>query len=135
MDEGQTQPAGDLAMNTSQSCFTRAQCGRLGVLGSLLVVIGGFVDLYVYAFASMVDPRLLPAAQRLAILKSMFLTSSVIPTVFGLTVAIAGIVVCAWSSAAASGMISRTVEQGVVRWTTATLAAIVALAVLLAAMS
>ncbi len=111
------------------------QCACLGVLGLLLAVIGGFGVFYVYAFASMVDPSLLPAEQRLAIVKSMFLTGSVVPTVIGLITAVTGIMLCAWSAAAAFGLIGRTVGRGTMQWTTAILAASFVLAILVAAMS
>jgi hypothetical protein len=59
--------------------------------GLLGVLIGGFVFLYVYMFASMVDPRLMGMDRWAVILEKMFLTLSVIPVAFGGMMIVAGI--------------------------------------------
>ena len=75
------------------------------VVGLMALAIGCAIVLYVYAFASMVDPRLTPGEFRREVLIRMFLSWSVVPTVFGLTLALAGTVTVTWAGAAAVGVI------------------------------
>lgn len=67
--------------------------------GALTAGLGLLIDLYVYAFASMVDPTLRGRDYWSAVLRGMFLSGAVIPTLLGLILAIAG----AWMAIASAG--------------------------------
>lgn len=62
------------------------------LLGLAAMLFGGAMLLYIYLFASMVDPRLNPAARWFAILEKMFLSREVIGTGLALTLVLEGAV-------------------------------------------
>ena len=55
------------------------------------VLIGVFLMAYVYAFASMVDPKLIPEVRRGVIIRNILLTGSVIPFGVGLVLFVVGL--------------------------------------------
>jgi hypothetical protein len=75
-------------------------------LGLLALAVGCAIVLYVYAFASMVDPELTRGQFWREVLHRMFLSGAVVPTMLGLMLALAGAVTAIWSAAAAAGMIA-----------------------------
>jgi len=74
--------------------------------GLLLMAVGSVIVLYVYAFASMVDPKLSGIAYWQTILNKMLLSGAVVPTLFGVVVAIGGAFAAIWNAAAATGFIA-----------------------------
>ena len=76
--------------------------------GLVATALGSLIVLYIYAFASMVDPRLQGIAHWQKVLEGMFLTLSVVPTVFGLTLALGGAFAAVWFAAVAIGWVATT---------------------------
>ena len=72
--------------------------------GAIMMVLGFFAIVYVYTFATIVDPRLGGMDRRLAILSGMFLTPSVAIVIFGLIVFVGGTVIVAISLLSAFGI-------------------------------
>ena len=78
--------------------------GYIG-LGLMSFVLGCGLILYVYAFASMVNPELTGGHFWRKVLDRMFSSGAVVPTGIGLTLVLAGAVTMTRSAAAAAGMI------------------------------
>lgn len=75
-------------------------------VGLLLMAVGLVIVFYVYAFASMVDPRLSGIAYWQKVLEGMLLSGAVIPTLFGVGLAVAGAFAAIWNAAAATGLVT-----------------------------
>ncbi len=76
------------------------------LVGLLAMAVGMVIVLYVYAFASMVDPGLGGIAYWNKILRGMLLSGAVIPTLLGVTMAISGAFAAIWNAAAAVGLVA-----------------------------
>lgn len=79
-------------MESPSTGFRRLRHGAPGVMGLVIAALGCGQVFYIYAFASMVDPRLAGAAYWNEVLGKVFLSAAAIPTVLGLIMVVAGIV-------------------------------------------
>jgi hypothetical protein len=61
-----------------------------GLLGLLTTGLGLLIDLYVYALASTVDPRLHGSDYWRAVFRGMFVSGAFVPTLIGLSLVVLG---------------------------------------------
>jgi hypothetical protein len=94
----------------------RLKCFGYALLGLLSGGLGAAIVLYVYALASIVNPRLNGMARWRAVAVKMFLSTSVVPTMLGMTLVVIGVATTLWGTAAACGLASGRVSAKTVRW-------------------
>jgi hypothetical protein len=99
------------------SLVSRVKWIAIAIAGAVMMAIGSYAVLFVYAFATMVDPRFHGWDRRIAILKEMFLTPSVAIVMFG-TVAV-GVGACIGATSLPQAFGIRIRRPGTIRVLTA----------------